>query len=73
VPRKYAIRLRMFLLRRIGRDRGPVEVGEDEAVLRRVVSRQLASDDMLVNEKERMRRRASGRSPLWYRMTKSLG
>lgn len=53
MPRKYAIQLRMCLLRRIGKDhQGPVEVGEDEAVLQRVVSRQLESDDMLVNEKE---------------------
>lgn len=61
MPRKYAIRLRTCLLRRIGKDRGLVEVGEeDEAVLQRVVSRQLESHDMLVNEKEEMRRKASG-------------
>ena len=72
----------MCLLRRIGKEWGPIEVGEeeDEAVLRRVVSRQLASDDMLVNGKEQMRRRASGRwllavgcRLLWDRMTKKLG
>ena len=50
--RKYAIRPRTCLLRRIGKEWGPVEVGEDEAVLQRVVSRQLALHDMLVNGKE---------------------
>ena len=52
MPRKYAIQPRTCLLRRIGKEWGPVEVGEDEALLRRVVSRRLASDDMQVNVKE---------------------
>ena len=53
----------MCLLRRIGKEWVPIEVDEEEeeAVLRRVVLRQLASDDMLVNGKGQMRRRANGR------------
>ena len=73
MPRKYAIQLRTCLLRRIGKAPVPTGVGEDEAVLRRVVSRQLVSDDMLVNGKEQTTRKASGRLLSWDRMTRGSG